>query len=248
MTFAVNKNSKEQSISAEAAYLTFGFANLAPWTDPASLFIRNADSGTQQMIASAIRVDAKRWKGVDSGSSDAVLAGLSAVVPQDQADAQLGILAADYSSRSEVKQLTYQHYGQRCGYRPDVAALDKKNVREGRYAIWGPMHLLTQVDGSGLAKNPYARDLIAYLTGSAAPPLGLNLIRTFVAQHVVPPCAMTVQRTSEMGTMTPYKPTRACGCSFDKEATGANQCKECASNDECGGGQSCNFGFCEATQ
>lgn len=246
MTFAVNKNSKEQSISADAAYLVFGFANVEPWTDSSFHFIRNSLSGTQQMLASAIRVDAKVWQGVDRGSNDNVFASLSSLVAQADADKGIGILAADYSSRQEVKQLAYQHYGQRCGYKPDVSALDKRNVREGRYAIWGPMHLLTQVDGSGLAKNARARDLIAYLTGSEPPPLGVDLIRTAVAQHVVPPCAMKVQRTSEMGTMTKFKPARSCGCAFDKEATGSTTCKACTSNDECGGGQSCNFGYCEA--
>jgi hypothetical protein len=63
-----------------------------------------------------------------------------------------------------------------------------------RYAIWGPLHLLTQVDGTGLAKNARARNVIGYLTGSQAPPLGTDFIRVEVQQHVVPPCAMKAQR------------------------------------------------------
>lgn len=145
-----------------------------------------------------------------------------------------------------MKQLTYQHYGQRCGYRPDVRPLDKRNVREGRYAIWGPLHLFTRVDGTGLAKNPRARDLIGYLSGSEPPPLGVELIRTAVRQHVIPPCAMKVQRTSEMGAITPFKPPRGCGCAFDREAVGTTSCKACTANAQCSSGESCNFGFCEA--
>jgi len=246
MTFAVNKGSREQSISAEAAYLTFGLGTLAPWLDDAFLFRRNDLSGTQQMIGAAIGVNAKRWRGIDRGNSDNIFTSLSGLIAQADADKAIGILAADYSARPELKQLAYQHFGQRCGYLPDVRPLDKRNVRDGRYAIWGPLHLFTQVDGTGLAKHPRARDLIAYLAGSEPPPLGVELIRTAVRQHVVPPCAMRVQRTSEMGAMSSFKPARACGCAFDREATGSTTCQACSSNAECSSGQSCNFGFCEA--
>jgi hypothetical protein len=246
MTFAVNKNSKETSISAEAAYLTMGLGKLPPWTDVAAIHRRNAGSGTQQMIAAAIGVDATRWLGVDDGGSGGVFTALSTFVDQATADKSIGILAADFSSRPEVKQLAYQHYGQRCGYKPDVAALDKRNTREGRYAIWGPIHLLTQVDlASGFAVNQQARDLIAYLTGTQPPPLGVDLIREEVALHIVPPCAMKVARKSEMGPMSPAKPALACGCKFDKEATGSTTCKACTTNAQCTGTESCNFGFCE---
>jgi len=246
MTFAVPKGSKESSISAEAAYLLFGLAKLPPWTDNLFIHRRNETSGTQQMIATAIGVDAKVWTGTNGGSSDGVFAAMSGVVDQATADKSIGILAADYSARPELKQLAYQHYGQRCGYRPDVQPLDKRNTREGRYAIWGPLHLFTQVDaGSGLAKKQEARDIIAYLTGTEPPPLGVDLIRTEVGLHIVPPCAMKVQRKSEIGPMTPFKPARACGCAFDKEAVGTTSCKSCTTNAQCTGTESCNFGFCE---
>jgi hypothetical protein len=255
MTFAVNKASKENSISAEAAYLVFGIGTLAPWTDPNALFIRNFSSGTQQMIATAIGVPAsatRLWLGKDMGGSGAVATALvtpPAPLPPvpDQAfyDKAIGILAADFSSKPDLKQLAYQHYGQRCGYKPDVAPLDKRNTREGRYAIWGPIHLLSQVDASGFATKPEARDLIAYITGTQQPPSGVDLIRAEVNLHIVPPCAMKVQRKSEMGPMTPYKPALSCGCKWDKEATGATTCVACTTNAQCAGTESCNFGYCE---
>jgi hypothetical protein len=247
MTFAVNKSSSQSSISAEAAYLTLGFGSVAPWTRTDLVLRRNETSGTQQMIAAAVGVDAKRWTGTNKGSSDGVFNGLTGLIGQADQDAAIGILAADYSARPELKQLAYQHYGQRCGYKPDVTAgqLDKRNVREGRYAIWGPLHLLTQVDGTGLAKNARARNVIGYLTGSQAPPLGTDFIRVEVQQHVVPPCAMKVQRQSEIGAMTAFKPPQSCACAFDKEASGSTTCKACKANAECVGGESCNFGYCE---
>jgi hypothetical protein len=255
MTFAVNKASKENSISAEAAYLVFGIGTLAPWTDPNALYIRDYKSGTQQMIATAIGVPAsatRLWLGKNMGGSGGVATALvtppaSPPTVADQAyyDRAMGILAADFSSKPDLKQLAYQHYGQRCGYKPDVAPLDKRNTREGRYAIWGPIHLLSTVDGSGFATKPEARDLIAYLTGTQQPPLGVDLIRAEVALHIVPPCAMKVQRKSEIGPMTPYKPALSCGCKWDKEATGATTCVACTTNAQCAGTESCNFGYCE---
>lgn len=74
----------------------------------------------------------------------------------------------------------------------------------------------------------------------------MELIRTAVRQHVIPPCAMKVQRTSEMGAITPFKPPRGCGCAFDREAVGTTSCKACTANAQCSSGESCNFGFCEA--
>jgi ABC-type phosphate transport system substrate-binding protein len=245
MTFAVPLNSSQSTISWEAAYLTFGLANLAPWVDNNFIFRRNEKSGTQTMIAAAINVDATRWTGKDMGGSQQVYNALTALVAQSDIDKAIGIMAADFSSKSGVKQLAYQHVGQRCGYKPDIVGLDKRNTREGRYAIWGPLHLITQVDGSGLASKPSARALIAFVTGTQPPPLGVDLIRLEANIHVVPPCAMGVQRTSEMGPIASFTPPRRCGCAFDQAATGQTKCTACANNSQCSGNQSCNFGYCE---
>lgn len=246
MTFAVNKASKEQSLSAEAAYLSFGFGNLAPWTDDTLRLRRNVSSGTQLMIATAIGLDPARWNGVDKRNSDGVYDALESILAQEDADKSIGILGAEHSSRPGVRQLAYQHVGQRCGYKPDIRPLDKKNVREGRYALWGPMHLFAQIDGTSFAKSRGARDLIAYLLGTAPPPLGVDLIRTEVALHVVPPCAMNVQRSTEMGPMSAFQPPVACGCAYDQEALGTTTCSACTTSAQCKAKESCNYGFCEA--
>lgn len=255
MTFTVNASSSEHSISAEAAYLTFGKHVIAPWTNTSHIFRRNASSGTQVMIGTAIGLDPNSWTGSsgggDKGSSDGVYAALtSGLSSQTDFNDAIGILSADYSAKSGVRALGYQHYGQHCPYTPDIAAGDKRNTREGRYAIWGPIHLLTQVDQStGLAKNPLARDFINYLLGTTAPPLGIDLIRLTNQLDVVPPCAMKVQRKSEMGPITPFAPTRSCNCAYDIAAgvttSTATQCKSCASSSDCSGNQNCSFGYCE---
>ena len=124
MTFAVPLTSSQSTMNFEAAYLTFGLANLAPWVDNNFIFRRNALSGTQTMIAAAINVDPTRWTGKDMGGSAGVYNALTALVAQADIDKAVGILAADYSSKSGVKQLAYQHVGQRCGYNTVVATAE----------------------------------------------------------------------------------------------------------------------------
>jgi ABC-type phosphate transport system substrate-binding protein len=248
MTFAVSTRSSESVISAEAAYLAIGLHAMSPWLDGNLIFRRNSGSGTQSMIAAAIGVGAQSWTGIDEKSSDGVYAALTTNLPADQASINkaLGILAADYSSKPDVKQLAYQHTGQTCGYKPDANGSDKKNTREGRYAIWGPIHLITQVDSSGLAKKQEARDFISYLLGTVPAPLGVDLIQLESTLHVVPPCAMKVQRKSEMGAITPFSPQRGCGCAYDHAGTGVTTCTPCTTSAQCTGtNQSCNFGYCE---
>ncbi len=250
MTFAVPKGSTETTINAQAAYLTFGLGVMAPWTDPTHLFIHSPTSGTQLMMSIAIGVPPDRWLGVNPGGATGVFASLTAQVAQADLNKSIGIISATYSTLPDVQMLAYQHYGQTCAYKPDVQPGDNLNTRNGRYAIWGPMHLFTRVDGSGLASNPLARNLLAYLTGLQAPPLGVNLIGIEANTHVVPPCAMNVTRAAEMGAMSPVVLGQAprCGCAFDKAATGATTCKACSSAADCSAMQSCSFGYCEATQ
>lgn len=67
-SFVVPKASAQRSISKAAGYFVFGFgkdSGVDPWTDEASLFVRDASSGTQQMLAVALGVPptagAARW-------------------------------------------------------------------------------------------------------------------------------------------------------------------------------------------
>lgn len=250
MTFAAPKGSTETVISAQAAYLTFGLGVIAPWTDPSHLFIHSSTSGTQQMIAIAIGVPPDRFLGVNPGGATGVFASLTAQVAQADLNKSIGIISATYSALPDVQMLAYQHTGQTCGYKPDVQPNDNLNTRNGKYAIWGPMHLFTRVDASGLATNTRARNLLAYLTGLQPPPLGVNLIGIEANIHVVPPCAMNVTRSAEMGATTPVVLGQSprCSCAFDRAATGTTTCKACSSAADCTATQACNFGFCEANQ
>ncbi len=247
--FVVPAASQQQSISAEAAYFVFGFGSksgVAPWIDDNFIVRRNAGSGTQVLLGTAIAVPPARWAGVDGGSSDGVLNKLTSLVAADEVNKAIGIVAGDYSVRPGLRQLAYQSYGQRCGYLPDVKPGDKRNVRDGHYPLWGPVHLLARADAAtGLAANANVRRVLSYLTGVSPPPQGLDLISVEARQQFVSPCAMGVSRKTEMGPLTPYIPPRSCKCAFDN-ATSGTSCKACTQNTECpASAPSCNFGFCE---
>lgn len=255
MTFAVPLASTATSISAEAAYLLYGFGAashpVAPWTDPAYIFQRDASSGTEAMIATAINVPAASWKPAanTNKTSDLVLAALTAAAAGAHADAAIGIMSAAYmdGKRAQLKELAYQHYGQSCGYLPDSTAtsFDKANVRDGHYQVWGPLHLYTHT-ANGKAINADAQKVIDALTMAVDP--GFDLVQVEAKNGVIPECAMHVSRTKEIGALSSYQPDESCECKFLKEATGAApaECKTCDAPGDCPHSRpACNFGFCE---
>lgn len=265
MTFAVPFTSTQVSISAEAAYMVFGFGadtgahTISPWNDATAMEVRNALSGTQQMISAALSqvgsgFAAAKWKGVSNSGSGAVLTALTTLASAGNADKAIGILAADVmdKNRASVKELYYQHVGQNCGYLPDSkpTAFDKQNTRNGQYAIWGPLHMLARVNSSGTATNPDAKTILDILTGAVEP--SFDLITAEATGGVAPDCAMRVSRTSEVGPMASYMPTKSCQCAFDAAATGKTPdgCKSCTKATEStdctdASRPHCNYKFCE---
>jgi ABC-type phosphate transport system substrate-binding protein len=259
MTFIVPAASTQSSISADAAYAVLGWGGamypVMPWNDQNQLFIRNATSGTQQMIATAIGLGAAKWKGIDKMNSGGVV---TAVAGSTAPQTALGIVVtgnADPVSHSvanaTLKILAYQHTGQKCGYYPDSSSttFDKLNVRQGRYAIWGPLHLVAAVDGQGVPTNASAKTVINYFTRN-----GLNkadtksMIDGEIAAHAVPQCAMQVSRNAEIGAEASYAPVGACGCYFEsKVGTASAGCHTCNMDTDCSGTTpKCNYGYCEA--
>jgi hypothetical protein len=251
MTFVTRKGSPELSISAEAAYNVYGFGNgsgVSPWDDESAIFKRDALSGTQQMISAAIGVPAAKWKGTGTTGSGDLQNKLVGTTPVEKT---LGILAADVAqdNRALLGILAYQHTGQRCGYYPDrdASSNEKQNVRDGHYAIWGPMHFLTRIDGNGIAIKRAAAEVIGYLAGTKTAPAELDLVAFEAQHHVVPPCAMRVKRDRELGPMTPYAPASPCGCYYEKMANGSTSCAACARTSDCPSATAvCSYGYCES--
>jgi len=250
MTFVAHRSSTEKTISGEAAYNVFGFgasSGVAPWTDDTLIIRRDSLSGTQRMVATAIGVPAEKWKGIQSTSSGDLLARLGAAAIPDRS---IGILSADVAqdNLATVKILAYQHFGQSCALFPDSRenSNDKANVRSGQYPIWGPLHSLIRLNGSGYPANTRAGEIAGYLAGTRPTPAGLDLINVSAQRHVVPQCAMRVKRTQEAGAPAPFAPAGACGCYYELIATGGTTCKPCGTSAECPKATPvCSYGYCE---
>jgi ABC-type phosphate transport system substrate-binding protein len=250
MTFIAPKASSHTSISAEAAYLTFGLgqAGKTPWDNEQLLFVRNAQSGTQTMIGTAIKVPADKFKGIDTGGSNNVVTDVSGSADPDHT---IGIVSSGEAdnARDKVKILAFQDFGQKCGRWPDssLSARDKQNVRDGHYPIWGPVHMLAKVDSSNNPVNPQAAALLGYITGKTPVPAGVNLLDLEITAGTVPICAMNVMRTSEVGPVSAYTDPAPCGCYFDsKTKPGGSTCQVCSADGDCtGSAKHCRYGFCE---
>jgi hypothetical protein len=263
MTIAVPYTSAANSISAEAAYLVFGFGGksytVSPWADSMHMFQRGPSSGTQTMIGVAINVPANRWYGTFvSGTAGMISALTTANVMLDPA--AIGVLGAvdvDPLRRASlppatpaIKELAFRHYGQNCGYLPDSStqSFDKRNVRDGHYAIWGPVHVLQ------LNSNPNAQTVIGLLAGTQSLST-LDVIQVEAGSGLIPQCAMRVQRSTEVGLMQPYDPQTPCGCYYEYSAsptqTVSASCKTCTSASQCPTGYKCPqfgtpaMGWCE---
>jgi ABC-type phosphate transport system substrate-binding protein len=277
MTMVTRKESTESSISADAAYVVFGFAGqapntVAPWIDPTQMFIRAPSSGTINMIGTAIGLPASKWlvgATYDAQRKSGSGAVLSSLQTASSVNASIGILAADFADQFRnpaapsdggaappgIKILAYKHKGQSCGYLPDSDAthFDKINVRQGRYAIWGPVHFVTAVDGAGTPTNPGVKTILDYFA-SVGPNPDATLTDTQKQAMIdaesdaftIPWCAMQVQRSGEISAPTAFQPKEPCGCYFEtRKASMVSTCTSCASS--CSGSTPvCRYGFCEA--
>ncbi|MGC4067129.1 MAG: hypothetical protein QM784_21315 [Polyangiaceae bacterium] len=265
MAFVTPTTSRYGEISAQAAYFVFGFGaegqvydpmGAVPiWNDESQIFIRGATSGTQALLASAVGVPTARWRGTVVGSSDDLAAALlNAAGNAESATKSLGILAADYvdskNLRGMLRVLAFQDTHQLCAYFPDstAGARDKRNVRDGHYPLFGPMHLLYRVDATGLPANAQNRqvtlDILGYLSGTKPLPSGVPLLGLFAQNGLVPECAMRVTRTKDGGNLTAFSPSSPCSCAFEA-ATGTTDCKTCKVQGDCGSNEICSLGYCE---
>jgi ABC-type phosphate transport system substrate-binding protein len=254
MEMVVPASSPETSISSQAAYMVWGFGSasgVSPWTDEAFLLQRSASSGTQNMIAAAIGLPAAQWHGVSEKTSGAVLAALRNVADgkgidggatSDPAAARkaLGILASDVAdgNRQFIKPLAFQDVGEPCGWYPDSTAssFDKANVRDGHYPIWGPSHLVAYADANGNETNAAVKTLIDAMNGRNGQVLAtLDVVAFYATSHIVPTCAMHVQRSDDGHDYKPYAPITSCSCYYDLQATGQTSCTPCKKDSDCAG-------------
>jgi hypothetical protein len=286
MTFAVNPGSNQTAISEEAAHVVFediGVTSytVSPWTVPSQLFIRsggNTGAGVRFMIGSALGFkDDNDWS-VDIPTANVLtsqttlLSDLAAATAN--ANETLGTLSSTVTdlnrvgstSTTQVKVLAFQGHGQTCGYFPDSSpsAFDKRNVREGRYLIWGPLHFITAVSGGvpvsssdsgNAAANAAVKSLIELVTldPSLTDSEAEQSIAAAAEADVVSDCAMRVQRAGEV-TVNPVEysyapPEGSCGCYWESKTSTAAPagCTTCTTSTTCPSTNPvCRYGYCEA--
>ncbi len=201
------------------------------------------------MIGHAIGVPASNFWGNSVGTATAVDQDLRQITDPVKAQSAIGILSSDIydSDRGNVKALAYEAPGQDCAYLPDSNAFkkDKQNVRDGHYPIWGPIHFFTSAS-NGL--SPAAQ---AFVGTVSVPSPTQALTDAFIGASLVPSCAMSVQRQSELGALSTYSPPVQCYCHFEALVDGVVPpgCTPCpAGAVQCTNPArpACNLGYCEA--
>ena len=254
MVFVVPGASQQQTISAQAAREVFGSGEAGdgglPWTDPDLYFVRNQNTGTQQMIGKAINVPPNQFWGIDRGTAANVDAEMRVIADPTTANQAIGIISADYydDDRSNLKALGFEADEQECAYLPDSTQFtkDKQNVRDGHYPIWGPIHFFAAV-ANGI---PVSAGAAAFVSVVSVPNLPQTLLNAFIGSSLVPTCAMEVQRSTELGPLSVYAPPFGCSCYFEATINGGSTpsgCNACATPDDCTdpARPACNLGYCE---
>ncbi len=242
--------SKEEVISAEAAHIVFGLGGqnptgraADPWTNPTYFFIRNAGAASIALTAEMIRVPRGQFWGIDRQSTDGLRDSLQMSAAIDPA---IGIISIDYAekSRGNIKTLHLQASGQAAGFLPDSTrtAFDKTNVRDGHYPLWGYVHFYTKLSETGVPSTAAG----TFVTRFSVPRLDQALIDAIIDASLVPQCAMSVARTTELGPYSTNPNSFECRCYFELRATGRTTCNACRNAAECPASTpACNYGFCE---
>ena len=287
--FAVPATSNATSISAEAAYVVFGADAttyvIPQWNVPGAIFTRPQTSGTLNMAASAISLDPAKWANATTGSSSpqqkagtgGIITALATATSNQNATISTvsdeGLIqynttpAGDAGLPPQIKPIAYQHKGQKCGYFPSSkqSTFDKINVRQGRYAVWGPVHFLVPVDGGGHPIGPHAAAATLVLdyfiatgpnpttplltVGDAGAPTITDGDKKSMIEaeanpgYVVPWCAMEVKITSEIGQPAAYASPTPCACDFETKVGAVSggktlegqTCTPCTDNTPCSG-------------
>jgi hypothetical protein len=267
--FAAPATSKERSISAEAAYKVYGFgagSGVAPWTDEAHVFRRRASSGNQQTVALTLGIPADALRGRDSnGGSNMLKALLTTDAPQQT----IGISSSEIvdTNPDVMKTLAYQHYKQPVAFYPDsdAANLDRRNVRDGHYFMWIPLHVFVRTsggdpvavantrldpDGSKKAARDASVKRLAYVmvNRQQAPVGSVDIFGALKRSGNVPQCAMHVKRAKEGAPLEPYTAPVSCDCAFEAATPGTTgaTCSPCKDSSACNPAKpTCSFGYCE---
>jgi hypothetical protein len=247
-------NATLTAISAEQGADIWGCGangGITPYIDELAIQQRVVSSGTQILVGRAIGVSPSAFKGVSNSGTGGLITNLLAVSDPMKA---IGFAAADaYQSAAnagKMNAVAFRAFNQTKAYYADstATAIDKRNVRDGHYAIQGPVNFFAPLTAGQPA--PLVKKVLDYITGTA--PLDPAKPNTYVDVVAnagnVPTCAMTVQvAPNSTGYFAPFKPAVSCGCYFESVVTKSSPatCTPCTSSATCPTGTSCQTGYCE---
>ena len=221
--FVVPRNSSQTAITATEAYYMMKFGGeegreVAPWTNPDFVLVRNPGSSTQLTVGNNIGISGTMWSGSlrgHDGSSDV----RDAVIAENttgNAEQVVGILNSSKweAAVDDMRVLAFEPFnGCQGAVFPDSTSTsrDKRNVRDGHYPIWTNLRFILREDGAGnvLTDNgpdaaARARRLVDLFTGEAEIP-ALNIPQSVIETGNIPPCAMQVQREIDGGPISPFE-------------------------------------------
>jgi hypothetical protein len=149
--FIVHPDSPAESISAEAAYLVFGFGAesnvVAPWNDPATILHRDPNSGAENVFAKTLALDVTKFAGTSLNSTGVMVNQVAAATgawPSHRRS--LGRTSASSSAartRSACWPTSTTTRAAATSRTRAPPSRDKRNIRDGHYPIWGagpPLH------------------------------------------------------------------------------------------------------------
>lgn len=251
VSMIVHKMSTEQSISAEAIarmYTMGAAANIAPWNNESFIYHRNDTAFTQLYVAMAAGISPTGWVGTDASTSTNTITLVGGTGNEQN---RIGFVTSEIADGNSgaVHALAYQHTGQSCGYWPDSTsgALDKANVRNGQYYLWGPTHFYAWLDAPGgnfvSARAGQFLELLSEIT----PIANVSVVDASIQAGNIPACAMHVTRTTDLGPIMSYAPPEPCGCYYEQHAAGSTACAACVMSTDCPNATDvCRLGYCEA--
>ena len=260
--FVVPRNSSQTAITATEAYYLLKFGGeagreVAPWTDPNFVMVRNPGSSTQLTIGANTGIPGTMWNGDlkgHAGSGD-VRDEVIAENTTGNAEKVIGILNSSKweAAIDDMRVLAFQPFNQCIGaVLPDSTSTsrDKRNVRDGHYPIWTNLRYIVRTDtankavtDNGAAAGLRVDRFVELMTGVASID-GLDVAQSVIETGNIPTCAMQVKRDVDGGAISSFEHPAPCECLFLEENGVQSGCDTCDDASPCATG-TCRFGYCE---